>query len=199
MKVILRVERGEAPRKHFAVSRNTLIGRSNSCDLRLDSDDVSRRHCFLLVTDNGVWVRDLSSSNGTYVEGKSVRIGEDCLIHPGNHVKVGPIEFSVHFELERQPVMAQLGSAGAGRFSDPSYSDKTVLMEPETSSFSATGQNDDTAHFHSSLGTSESRQRNNESAAENPFREEPVMHLQNDDSGRLRSLFAQLVGWKKER
>ncbi|MEZ6045558.1 MAG: FHA domain-containing protein [Planctomycetaceae bacterium] len=110
MKVTLRVEKGEASRKSFAVSRNTLIGRSNSCDLRIESDDVQSEHCFLLVTDNGVWVRDLSSSNGTQVEGSNLATGEDCLLNPGSHLKVGPVEFSVHFELGREPAMARLGS-----------------------------------------------------------------------------------------
>jgi serine/threonine protein kinase len=51
----------------------TVIGRASECDIILRSRGVSKRHCQILVEDDGVWVEDLDSANGTLVNGKRVR------------------------------------------------------------------------------------------------------------------------------
>ncbi|QEH32810.1 FHA domain protein [Aquisphaera giovannonii] len=46
-----------------------LVGRRPGCDIRLDFENVSGKHCTLLLV-NGVWtVRDMGSTNGTSVNG----------------------------------------------------------------------------------------------------------------------------------
>lgn len=58
------------------VNPATLIGRSSECDIILRASDVSKRHCrILLETDHAV-VEDLSSSNGTRVNGEAVERAE---------------------------------------------------------------------------------------------------------------------------
>ena len=49
-----------------------LIGRATDCDLRLTCPMVSRHHCELIVRDDYVAVRDLSSKNGTWVNDEPV-------------------------------------------------------------------------------------------------------------------------------
>lgn len=68
-----------------------LIGRSSECTLRAGSEAISRRHCVVLTTDSGIQVRDLGSRNGTLVNG--VKIAQETLIHEGDTLKVGPLEF----------------------------------------------------------------------------------------------------------
>jgi pSer/pThr/pTyr-binding forkhead associated (FHA) protein len=58
-----------------------VVGRHWDCDARLDSPRVSRWHCCLTERDGEVWVRDLGSTNGTWIAGRRVgcgrlRIGE---------------------------------------------------------------------------------------------------------------------------
>ncbi|MEP7180100.1 MAG: FHA domain-containing protein, partial [Pseudonocardiales bacterium] len=48
------------------------IGRTADCDLVLTDPDVSRRHASITVTSVGMIARDLSSTNGTTVEGRPV-------------------------------------------------------------------------------------------------------------------------------
>jgi two-component system, NtrC family, response regulator HydG len=55
-----------------------LVGKSPACDLRLTHPHVSRRHAGLELTDKGVRLTDLGSSNGTMVGG--LRIGEAYLL-----------------------------------------------------------------------------------------------------------------------
>jgi len=45
-----------------------VVGRASSCALRIDDRRVSGEHALLQATDNGVCVRDLSSTNGTFVD-----------------------------------------------------------------------------------------------------------------------------------
>jgi len=46
-----------------------LIGRGADCQLILDDDYVSTRHARVVAADGGVYVEDLGSTNGTYVNG----------------------------------------------------------------------------------------------------------------------------------
>ena len=56
----------------FEGQEQVVIGRGSGCDLRLDAPTVSRRHCLLDADDEAVWVRDLESLNGTFVNGERV-------------------------------------------------------------------------------------------------------------------------------
>jgi len=62
-----------------------VVGRHPNCDARLDSPRVSRWHCCMTEVDGGVWVRDLGSTNGTWIGGRRInsgrlRIGDVLLI-----------------------------------------------------------------------------------------------------------------------
>jgi len=68
-----------------------LIGRSSEA-LRTTDDTCSRRHAEL-TPDEGKWyIRDLGSSNGTYINGK--RIGQERVeLHLGDQIRVGSTVF----------------------------------------------------------------------------------------------------------
>ena len=69
------------------------IGRSEECQLRPNSDLVSRHHCAIMVDEGLVTVRDFGSRNGTFVNGERIR-GEEEL-KAGDKLTVGPLEFEV--------------------------------------------------------------------------------------------------------
>ena len=50
----------------------TLVGRHDDCQLRIKSSQVSRRHCEIFEKKGLLLVKDLGSSNGTYVNGKRI-------------------------------------------------------------------------------------------------------------------------------
>ena len=94
MHVKLKVLRGASAGKEIPVSATKFyIGRSEECQLRANSDAISRRHCLIAVTDQGVTIRDLGSRNGTYVNG--VKIAAETRIQMGDQLRVGPLEFLV--------------------------------------------------------------------------------------------------------
>jgi DNA-binding NtrC family response regulator len=68
------------------VETSAIIGSSPSVPLRIDDALVSRLHAELTVQPNGVWLRDLSSKNGTYIEG--VRVVE-AQLPPGGRIRIG--------------------------------------------------------------------------------------------------------------
>jgi len=64
------------------------IGRSNKNDLTLRDDNISRKHAEVLTQNNEVWLRDLDSTNGIFVNSK--RISEQQL-HDGDIIMISNI------------------------------------------------------------------------------------------------------------
>ena len=62
----------------------TLIGRSDECDLKVDEGHPSRRHATLTITDEGAWLEDLESANGTYVN--ELRITSRTKLNTGDRI-----------------------------------------------------------------------------------------------------------------
>lgn len=70
-----------------------MIGREEDCQLRPNSDLVSRHHCVFNVDEFGVRLRDLGSTNGTLVNGDRIRAVH--VLKHGDVVAVGRLEFRV--------------------------------------------------------------------------------------------------------
>lgn len=49
-----------------------LIGRSKDADLRLESDEISRKHLYLEIENSKFYVEDLGSPNGVYINGEKL-------------------------------------------------------------------------------------------------------------------------------
>ncbi|HZO92927.1 MAG TPA: FHA domain-containing protein [Candidatus Baltobacteraceae bacterium] len=58
--------------KTYRFGRRVLVGRAPSADLRLDDPRVSRLHARIEMREDGVYVEDLGSRNGTTVDGQAV-------------------------------------------------------------------------------------------------------------------------------
>ena len=67
-----------------------MIGRHPECDVLLDSLRVSRRHCVLSADGEAVVVRDLGSTNGTWVNGRRVQRER---LKPGDKVSIAHIRY----------------------------------------------------------------------------------------------------------
>lgn len=68
------------------------IGRSPDCDFQIAHDTVSSLHCELVLGESGVILRDLESTNGTFVNGKRVR---EVKLMDGQILRVGDVEIFV--------------------------------------------------------------------------------------------------------
>jgi len=73
------------------------IGRAARADFIVDRALVSRLHCRLTAGDEKLEVQDLSSTNGTFVNGKRVKRAQ---IASGDRLRVGRIELRVERALD---------------------------------------------------------------------------------------------------
>lgn len=64
-----------------------LIGRSPDCAIVLDDDYVSTRHARVVNGDSGLYLEDLGSTNGTFVNGR--RITGATIIGPADEIRIG--------------------------------------------------------------------------------------------------------------
>jgi diguanylate cyclase (GGDEF)-like protein len=64
----------------------TTYGREPDCDVQLDDERVSRRHAQVLWTGQGFLVKDLGSTNGTFINNAAV---EQSPLNHGDQLKIG--------------------------------------------------------------------------------------------------------------
>ena len=87
------LDRTDSGRRFDIVLGDTMsIGRGD-CDVVITGDDaLSKRHCELYMQDEKVFVRDLSSSNGTKVNGRRI---DDSELNDGDELSVGARDYLV--------------------------------------------------------------------------------------------------------
>jgi pSer/pThr/pTyr-binding forkhead associated (FHA) protein len=71
--------------------RPYVVGRAETCDLVLPTDDVSREHAVIVRRWQGVHVRDLGSKNGVTMAGEP--IGGERRLRDGDVIEVGSVRF----------------------------------------------------------------------------------------------------------
>ena len=75
----------------LTIGSATVVGRDAGSGIRLDGDDfASSRHASIEPRADGVWVEDLGSTNGTFVNGE--RITARTLVRAGDAVRIGQTE-----------------------------------------------------------------------------------------------------------
>lgn len=79
----------------FLAEGETVIGRSESCEVILDVESVSRRHCSLLVIGSEVHLLDLGSTNGTWINGRRLPPQEPMAIEVGDRIELGEIVYKL--------------------------------------------------------------------------------------------------------
>jgi len=73
-----------------------IIGRSPEADIRIPLNEISRSHCELSLNGSKASIKDLGSSNGTYVN--ESRIAAETALKAGDRITVGPVLFVVQID-----------------------------------------------------------------------------------------------------
>lgn len=91
-KYVLRGVSGAVFSKSFAITGPMVFGRSDECDVILDSDSVSRKHAEVRPTADGLVVEDLDSANGTFINGERV---QKALLKGGDELRLDTIRLTL--------------------------------------------------------------------------------------------------------
>jgi pSer/pThr/pTyr-binding forkhead associated (FHA) protein len=85
--VLIKVSNG----REIAIKPEMTIGRQAECDLQLTEGHASRRHARLSMTAGAVWLEDLTSANGTFING--ARITSRVRLSSGDRLRFDIEEF----------------------------------------------------------------------------------------------------------
>ena len=78
-------------------SATVTVGRDDECTVRVPEASISRKHCELAIEGERARVKDLGSSNGTYVNGDRVK---EVFLGPGDILTIGRVNFRVQIDGE---------------------------------------------------------------------------------------------------
>ena len=93
------ITKGFAPVAHELGEGWVTIGRGDGNNFQLVEPSISGRHCEVRVQGTELIVRDLLSSNGTFIDGKKI---SEAVLNPGQVVCLGEVE--LRFEAAASPV-----------------------------------------------------------------------------------------------
>lgn len=92
----LRLLSGESAGRDFPMEgRRYVIGRARKCDLTPASSQVSRYHCAIEIDDGRLFLRDLNSTNGTFLNGQRLQGKRMERVYPGDRIRLGGFEFEI--------------------------------------------------------------------------------------------------------
>ena len=101
---------------HLLGAEGVVVGRSATCDLVLDDDEVSRRHAEITILPTGPVVRDLGSTNGVAVEG--VLVTGSAVLPLGSQLTIGECRLMVT-QVRDDRAALDAGSGASLRFHRP--------------------------------------------------------------------------------
>lgn len=108
MRAKLVIARGSNKGKEFDITGpQFVIGRAAGCNLRPQSDAISRQHCAIFNKDERIIVKDLGSRNGTVLNGEKLSKPEE--LRTGDELQVGPLHFQVVLISDQGKVIRQPG------------------------------------------------------------------------------------------
>lgn len=88
---VISVESGPLQDKRFTLNLPCIIGRID-CDLILNDNRISRRHAELKIVANKLMIEDLSSTNGTKVNGMKITSRQ---LKPDDLISIGPVDIKI--------------------------------------------------------------------------------------------------------
>ena len=85
-RVLVVIYGSELGKKYNLNAASMIIGRSSKCDIQIDQESISRNHSKIVNTGKSILVRDLGSTNGTYVNDEPV---DEYVMRDGDLIKIG--------------------------------------------------------------------------------------------------------------
>lgn len=89
---------GEFAGKSIEINQDMLVGRHQDANILLQSAEISRRHAAFLLKETALYLQDLNSSNGTFVNGE--RITTETALKSGDVLAFASLQFEVARDVE---------------------------------------------------------------------------------------------------
>jgi pSer/pThr/pTyr-binding forkhead associated (FHA) protein len=86
---------GLTGRSHELTAERTTVGRVEDNTFQLAEPSVSSHHCEILQQGGEIKIKDLNSTNGTYIEGKQITEG---VLKPGQTLRLGKVDLKLEGE-----------------------------------------------------------------------------------------------------
>ena len=77
----------------YALDGNITVGRSDSNNIFIRDSFVSSIHARFFSKDDGYFLEDLKSKNGTFLNARQLKPGEVTSLRDGDKIRIGSIEF----------------------------------------------------------------------------------------------------------
>ena len=116
---------GLTGRSHELKVDKTTVGRLEDNTFQIAEQSVSSHHCEVLLKGSDVIVRDLDSTNGTYINGEKI---SEKVLKPGQILRLGNVEARLEGEGASTPTSA--ASAGAAAPADKKKQNQNTSVIP---------------------------------------------------------------------
>lgn len=85
--------------EYYVISPVCLIGKSDLCDIVIKGNNsISRQHCQIEMIDDLLYISDLGSSNGTYLNGYKLDSNKRNLLNNNDIIKISDEPYYVSIE-----------------------------------------------------------------------------------------------------
>ncbi len=127
---------GKASKRVVDLKLPTVIGRSRAAGLTIAHPMVSRQHCELFEEEGLLIVRDLGSTNGTFLDGRRIDVAP---LLPNAQFTIGPLTFRAAYRYAGDPALvppptfldaAPEASAAAASAEEPDFMADEEAAEP---------------------------------------------------------------------
>lgn len=91
-KLTLLVDSGPLKGRKFSIEEPILcvIGREYDCNLRIESSSISRHHCIIEAKPPHAYIKDLGSTNGTFINERVISVTDDMRkLYNGDMIRLG--------------------------------------------------------------------------------------------------------------
>lgn len=91
----IKIKRNKAFELFTSKGPEFILGRATDCNIVIQSDVISRHHLKIVVTPEEVFILDLKSANGTYVDGHLVTPQQPYVITDQSEIRLGNMKESI--------------------------------------------------------------------------------------------------------
>lgn len=125
------------PQEHLLESSTATIGRSSQCEVVINHESMSRKHCLVEVEDGKIYITDLGSTNGVSIDGKRITPHEKTFYLNSLPLVVGAATINIEINEEyttapATPVKKMSATASHKTATKELTREKTISLELET-------------------------------------------------------------------